>query len=389
MRNQILLFGIAVFITAATGCIKDRVFPIAVYNTPGTASIGSRTPVHYWNFNSNNLLIPTYTIGGGNLFYTAGGAADAISTGSALNARNGDAAGAGLRLRNPAGTFILNLPTSNYKDFIFSFATQRSNNGAQQNIISYSIDGTNFITDSLKPNIHQLDTTWQSFFYDFTGIKRANDNPNFKIRIAFAVSDTGTSGNDRYDNISLDGNIINPLPPPIPVIIHYWNFNSSYALLNATNTIGGAALNYSAVYDSYTPGSVVNARNGDLAGDAIRLRNTSGTVFTYGTLNITSPTTNYKNIKLTMEVQSSGNGPQTNTLTYTLDGTNYMSTGISTNSYTPGIGTAYNLVTFDFTGITGINNNPNFKVKIDFSNGSTSTAGNDRFDNIVFEGVHQ
>jgi 3,4-dihydroxy-2-butanone 4-phosphate synthase len=379
------ILPIIILVIFAAGCVKDRSFAVNPYVTPGIPTLGSRTIVHYWNFNGTNILIPTQTTGGAGLFYTGGGLYDAVSPGSTINARNGDIDGSGLRLRNPAGIFTLNLPTTNYRDIIFSFAVQRSNNGAQNNIIAYTIDGTNYITDGVQPNIVQLDTAWKGYSLDFTAIVGVNDNPNFKIQIRYAVSDTGISGNDRYDNIAIDGNIITPVGPVPPTIMHYWNFNNTATVADATTpsfTIGGASLNYVGTWDSYSVGSLINARNGDSAGAALRLRNPAGT-FT-----ITAPTNNYKNIKLTMEVQHSSSGAQTNTITYTVDGTNYISTGIANNSYSPGLDPAYFFVSYDFSGIPGIDNNPNFKINIDFSNGSTGTSGNDRFDNIVLEGVH-
>jgi hypothetical protein len=366
------------------GCVKDREFPADIYQQPAAPTLGTRTPFHYWNFNGAVLLTPTFTIGGGSLSYTGGGAADAVSPGTLLNARNADVAGNALRLRNPAGVFIINAPSVNYKDIILSFAVQRTNNGPQLNTISYTIDGTNYITDSLKPNMLQIDIAWQQYYFDFSAIKRVNNNPNFKIKITFNVNATGIDGNDRYDNICLDGNIINPLPPPAPEILHYWNFNNNSNftnLITPTQTKGGASLAYTAVWDEVTPGTTINARNGDAAGSALRLRNPAG-VFT-----ITAPTTGYKNIRLTFAVMRTSSGAQQNIITYTLDGTNYISTGITTNTYNPLLEPDFGLITYDFSNISGINNNPNFKIRIEFAIGNTNTSGNNRFDNLVVEGT--
>ncbi|WP_199117075.1 hypothetical protein [Pedobacter sp. ASV28] len=384
MRNHIFFVFLAIIFF--TSCVKDRSFPPleTIYVQPGLPKLGSRTLVHYWNFNGSALLSPAVTTGGASLSYVGGSALyDAVSPGSLLNARNGDMEGNGLRLRNPAGEFILSLPTTNYKDVVLSFDLQRSDNGPQINKISYSIDGVNFITEGLKPAMNQVDVNWQTFAYDFSNINSVNNNPNFKVRIEFEVNNTGTSGNNRYDNITLDGNIIDPLFGA-PEMVHYWDFNNNAsfnALITPTLTKGGAALAYTAVWDEYSPGTTINARNGSIAGYALRLRNPAGT-FT-----LTVPTTGYRNIKLTLAVQRSSSGAAKNTITYTLDGTNYISTGIANNVYTPATDPDYGLVTYDFSSITGINNNPNFKIKIDFSEGSTGTSGNNRFDNIAIEGV--
>ena len=90
-----------------------------------------------------------------------------------------------------------------------------------------------------------------------------------------------------------------------------------------------------------------------------------------------------------MEVQRSSSGAATNSISYTIDGINYITTGLPSTDYVPADMPNYNLVTFSFAGIAGVENNPNFAVKIEFSNiPPPGTSGNDRFDNIVFEGNH-
>ena len=53
---------------------------------------------------------------------------------------------------------------------MFSYAVKRSSSGAQLNSVSYSVNGTNFTTDNLQPNLNNIDTTWNVYSYDFTGI---------------------------------------------------------------------------------------------------------------------------------------------------------------------------------------------------------------------------
>jgi hypothetical protein len=43
------------------------------------------------------------------------------------------------------------------------------------------------------------------------------------------------------------------------------------------------------------------------------------------------------------------------------------------------------LITFDFSAISGVANNPNFKLKVEFSAGSGGTVGNNRFDNFTVD----
>ncbi len=43
------------------------------------------------------------------------------------------------------------------------------------------------------------------------------------------------------------------------------------------------------------------------------------------------------------------------------------------------------LITFDFSAVTGVANNPNFKLKVEFSAGAGGTVGNNRFDNFTVD----
>lgn len=367
--------------------MKDRQYAENPYRLPEAPTLNNRQLIHYWNFNGGSLLTPTFTVGGAALAYTGGGAADAVNPGTTHNARNSDAAGNGLRLRNPAGVFTVAIPTFNYKDVVVSYAVQRTNNGAQIGVLSYTVDGTNFITDSIRPNITQLTTEWQVYTWDFSAIKRVNNNPNFRIRFRFNVNVTGTEGNVRFDNLAVDANIIDPNLLQ-PEIVHYWNFNNNSSfttLITPTRTLTAApgSLAYTAVWDEVAPGTALNARNNDAAGSALRLRNPAG-VFT---LNL--PTNGYRNLRLSYSVQRTSAGAQTNTVSYSLDGTNFITTGITGNVYNPALEPEYSVVTIDFSNILAAANNPNFKVRIEFSNGNTNTTGNNRYDNIVLEGIKQ
>jgi hypothetical protein len=197
--------------------------------------------------------------------------------------------------------------------------------------------------------------------------------------------------------------IINPAGTPIIKLLHYWNFNdttSSTTLITPTYTIGGGALSFdftgspSGYYDyNYPSGDTsylgTNARNGDTAGSLLRVRNPSVDFI------IAAPTTNYKNIVLKYDAARTSKGAQTDSVYYSIDGVNYINTGLTPVSYSllvdasPLVTSAYTLETYDFSAIPAVNNNPNFKFKIVFSNGNLNTSGNDRFDNLTVEGYHQ
>jgi hypothetical protein len=171
--------------------------------------------VHYWNFNlfdsEANHMAPGFTAGGGNLTYIAGGtSANDYLNGTGqnfnvlnLNARNGDVPGNHLRINNPIGsTLIFSLPTTGYNDVVFKFATRRSGSGAGSQVIAYSVDGTTF-TDLATIDPNNGDPALQTF--DFSTIPASDNNPDFKIRITFLLGAGGAVGNNRFDNVTLDG----------------------------------------------------------------------------------------------------------------------------------------------------------------------------------------
>ena len=179
-------------------------------------------------------------------------------------------------------------------------------------------------------------------------------------------------------------------------LLHYWSFNvdSTVVLTETSSMVSGGSLSYTGAYfDTVQSGTILNGVGADgtslnSASAALRLRNPAGS----GSFTLTLPTTGYKNIVLKYAEERTRQGAQTNTVTYTIDGTTWINTAIAANATynvdsTDTVSNAFQLQTFDFSSDASVNNNPNFKVRITFSNGNTNTSGNDRFDNITVYGV--
>lgn len=381
IRN-LLPFLVLSLIVLLSACVKDRVTDAGkVPVTP--IDPGERELIHYWDFNGSALLNPKFTIGGAAI--NLSDVYDNVE-GTALNARQNSDAANGLRVRNPSTQMILKVPTTGYKTPLLTFAVMRTSNGAKENIIEYTTDGVNFTNLGLTANVVDLDTVWSVFSIDFSAIDAVNNNPDFAIRFKFNIGNTNASGNNRYDNITIDAAPLggtNPNPEPEPgtdSLIHYWNFNGT-DLLAPTHSIGNAGLSYTATFDPVNEGTSLNARNQDVAGNALRLRNPASDLL------IKIPTNGFKEIKVKYVVMRTGNGAQTNNIFYTLDGTNYINTGLSNNSYP--VTEAFVLQELDFSSIAGANNNANFGLKIEFADGNTNSSGNNRYDNLTVEAVRQ
>ncbi|MBO9562730.1 MAG: choice-of-anchor I family protein [Niastella sp.] len=195
--------------------MRKTLLIIACFILGAAGRLSAQTLVHYWNFNTfdteANHVAPTYTAGGANLAYIAGGSsANDYQNGTGqnfnvqnLNARNGDASGNHLRINNPIGaTLIFSLPTTGFQDVVLKYATRRSGSGAGTQEIAYTVDGTNYIAfTTIAPN--NGDPTLQTF--DFSAITAADNNPNFKVRVTFLLGSGGDVGNNRFDNVTLEG----------------------------------------------------------------------------------------------------------------------------------------------------------------------------------------
>jgi len=172
-------------------------------------------------------------------------------------------------------------------------------------------------------------------------------------------------------------------------LLHYWNFNNATSeqtistpnvslvgTSTLTNTLGA-----STVFD-FANGTGnnfnlnnLNARNNDVSGNHLRFNNPIG-----GSLVFSLPTTGYENPIVKFTAKRSGSGAGTQTWSYTTDGITY--TTFATISPIDGDPT---LQTLDFSSVTAADNNPNFKLKVEFSQGPGGVVGNNRFDNFTLE----
>lgn len=173
-------------------------------------------------------------------------------------------------------------------------------------------------------------------------------------------------------------------------LLHYWNFNNNssvvsittptYTLGNATITAipgGISAIDYEGGTGQNFNVDNINARNNDVSGTHLRFNDPIG-----GALEFSLPTTGFENIIVKFATRRSGSGAGTQSWYYSLNGTDYtFFQEIFPNNGNPA------LATLDFSTIAQASNNPNFKLKVTFAQGSGGTVGNNRFDNYTVEGT--
>jgi autotransporter-associated beta strand protein len=199
--------------------------------------------IHYWNFNDTaNLLVPTQTIGGGAIAvagtYLSGTGQDFAG----LNARNGDPAGAHLRVNDPltAGTMVtVSIPTGGFENIIVKYETRRSGQGAGLQNVSYTLDGSTF-TPFASFTIPDAAPVVQTL--DFRSVTGAGNNPLFGIQITFTQGDGGTSGNNRFDNLTVEADALPGQPELLPGGDTDWNVASNWASASVPNGTGALAI---------------------------------------------------------------------------------------------------------------------------------------------------
>lgn len=370
--------------------------PLLLLLLSGSTGARAQQLLHYWNFNDNstvpNLLTPnlslvsgssiTHITGGTSAIDAAGGTGQNFNV-SNLNARNSDASGTHLRFNNPiGGELVFALPTTGHKDVIIKFATRRSGSGAGLQYWTYTADGTNYIPfDTVT--VLDADPVLETF--NFSSVTAADNNPNFKIKVSFAAGAGGTGGNNRFDNLTLDGVIL-----PAPSLVHYWNFNDNSNVSNLLTPtvaqVSGAAIAHitggtSAIDAAGGTGqnfsvSNLNARNSDASGTHLRFNNPIG-----GGLEFSIPTTGYESVTIKFATRRSGSGAGLQYWSYTTNGSTFIPFDTVTVLDADPV-----LETFDFKGNTSVDNNPNFKLRVAFAAGAGGTVGNNRFDNYTLDG---
>jgi hypothetical protein len=102
------------------------------------------------------------------------------------------------------------MPTTRYQNIVIKYETELSSlkSGQREQIFSYSLDSAaTFINTGLPVYSNFADTIWRKVTLDLRSLTSVNNNRKFVFRIMFSGQNTGNKGNNRFDNITLEGNI--------------------------------------------------------------------------------------------------------------------------------------------------------------------------------------
>ncbi len=200
------------------------------------------TLIHYWNFNvPATQLNPSFSLVPGAAIAIDTGTVSVVASGTGQdfwgeNAQFGDDAGAHLRLNNPIGAVMdVDMPTTGFENVTVRYETRRSGSGAGTQILSYTLDGTNYVPLAALA-VAEIPTLYP---FDFAEIPGADNNPNFGFRIEFAQGAGGDAGNNRFDNWTVEGFPLDALnlPPEVSAPIAHRSLlaGDDAAALSLTN----------------------------------------------------------------------------------------------------------------------------------------------------------
>src|ERR1043166_5508975 len=154
-------------------------------------------------------------------------------------------------------------------------------------------------------------------------------------------------------------------------IVAQWNFNGAFDTTSPLPSVGsgtasrvggttGSSVSGSGSTDPTQPGTSWSTATYPAQGTANK---TAGVKFAVNT-------TGYTNIAVSWDTQDSNTGSKYTRLQYTTDGATFIDYAVNTNT------TSFTTKTNSFAGITGVENNPNFAIRIvaEFESSAIGTA---------------
>lgn len=212
------------------------------------AAHAQQTLIHYWNFNGfsgpyNNPNIPVFhanysaiDTGKASIVYqlepgtssSYGGYIDSVA-GDTMNARMGAPAGVAMRLRNPSDSMELRIyaPTTGYKAVAIKYVVESSStaSGQLEQLFDYSVDsGATWKTTGLNMTIDSISqaqfqgTSWGLISLNFGTDTSVNNNAKLVFRIKFSGNTSLTKGNNRFDNLTVEGTSLTQAPSGIATV---------------------------------------------------------------------------------------------------------------------------------------------------------------------------
>jgi uncharacterized repeat protein (TIGR02543 family) len=239
----------------------------------------ARELIHLWDFNelpSGNLTEVSAdfsVLAGAVITYegTGVGYMDRVRPGTAQNNPRDGEPGYALRVRNPSNEkeLIFRTQSTGFDNIAFSYSVNRTNNGADRQALYYQTNPDSaWIRVGDPYTVVALADSFEIRNVVLRDVKAYN-NPNLKFRIRFGGQHaSGSSGNNRFDNIQLSGSRIqgSSLPPGITETLPFIHIvsgeeSNNLDLSKYFSASNGVSLAYSA--ESSNPALIQVSVNGN------------------------------------------------------------------------------------------------------------------------------
>jgi len=148
---------------------------------------------------------------------------DFLAPGDTTNQRFGAIDGNCLRTRNwDSMQLQFKIPSTGLKNIVFSYAVERSGSGPTADTFAYSIDGgvtwkTSGLSLQYFDAVSALVPPFNKVVVSINDVT-ANNNPNLFFRIVFGPITAPLKGNQRFDNVVIEGT-----PITLPLKLAYFN----------------------------------------------------------------------------------------------------------------------------------------------------------------------
>lgn len=165
-------------------------------------------------------------------------------------------------------------------------------------------------------------------------------------------------------------------------LIAYWDFNE--ADLAVSQGAGTLTHNFDDSNVVFFTGTTVNALDGVPSGSALALQNGTDGINNGAWIQFSISTAGLQDLVMSFASQRTSTGFEFNQVSWSSDGGgSFTDLG---GTYTPASSFAgTGVLSFDFSGISALNDNADVVIRITFDGGSTtSSAGNNRIDNVQF-----
>jgi hypothetical protein len=246
------------------------VFTLSVFLSFNVESKAQLKLIHYWHFNNWNSGFPSgpvvpsaATMPGKKADYSALDTNHAVlwdkeipgthsefmsywdnlaGSGDTINERKGYGGCCGettqnaMRARNPNDSMELAfyMPTNGYSNLVMTWETESSSTGSgcARQLFAYSTDSGKTFTTATVPvtvtpypsgikgtpatttaSYDSAGTSWGLVSLNLSSITAINNNSKFVFRIQLSAPNSGASGNNRFDNITLEGTSLSGIDP--------------------------------------------------------------------------------------------------------------------------------------------------------------------------------